>query len=49
MRTRLKPDTFPLKYDHPRLVIPFYDVSGNLFAFQGRGILERKQTEVYNN
>ena len=33
---KVKPDTFPLKYDHPRLVIPFYDVSGNLFAFQGR-------------
>ena len=25
-----------MQYDHPRLVIPFYDVSGNLFAFQGR-------------
>ena len=33
---KIKPDTFPLQYDHPRLVIPFYDVSGNLFAFQGR-------------
>ena len=33
---KIKPDTFPLQYDHPRLVIPFYEVSGNLFAFQGR-------------
>ena len=26
----------PSKSDHPRMVIPFYDVNGELFAFQGR-------------
>ena len=25
-----------LQYDHPRVVIPFYDRAGNFFAFQGR-------------
>ena len=25
-----------LKYDHPRVVIPFYDRTGKFFAFQGR-------------
>ena len=24
------------KYDHPRLVIPFYDTDGKVFAYQGR-------------
>ena len=33
----IKPNTFSnIKGEHPRLIIPFYDVSGNLFAFQGR-------------
>jgi transcription elongation factor Elf1 len=33
----VKSNTFPnTKGEHPRLIIPFYDVSGNLFAFQGR-------------
>ncbi len=32
-----KPKTFPhTKYDHPRLIIPFYDSTGEEFAFQGR-------------
>jgi transcription elongation factor Elf1 len=31
------PNKFPsLQYDHPRVVIPFYDRAGNFFAFQGR-------------
>ena len=31
------PNKFPsLKYDHPRVVIPFYDRAGKFFAFQGR-------------
>ena len=31
------PNKFPsLKYDHPRVVIPFYDRTGKFFAFQGR-------------
>ena len=31
------PNKFPsLQYDHPRVVIPFYDRTGKFFAFQGR-------------
>ena len=31
------PNKFPnIKEDHPRVVIPFYDVKGTVFAFQGR-------------
>jgi transcription elongation factor Elf1 len=31
------PNKFPkIKEDHPRVVIPFYDVNGKVFAFQGR-------------
>jgi len=31
------PGKFPsLKHDHPRIIIPFYDRSGNFFAYQGR-------------
>jgi hypothetical protein len=34
---KIKPDTFNnFKGEHPRLIIPFYDTTGNLFAFQGR-------------
>ena len=34
---KVKPQTFPfIKQDHPRLIIPFYDYDGRLFAFQGR-------------
>ena len=25
-----------MKYEHPRLIIPFYDVDNNVFAIQGR-------------
>ena len=33
----IKPDTFQsLAYDHPRLIIPFFDADGKVFAFQGR-------------
>ena len=32
---KVKPKTYGDK-DHPRLVIPFYDTTGKLFAFQGR-------------
>ena len=32
---KVKPKTYGEK-DHPRLVIPFYDTTGKLFAFQGR-------------
>lgn len=31
-----------LKADDPRLIIPFYDVNKNLFAFQGRALSESK-------
>jgi|TARA_R110001592_G_scaffold58814_6_gene178201 transcription elongation factor Elf1 len=31
------PNKFPnIKEDHPRIVIPFFDTSGKMFAFQGR-------------
>ena len=33
---KVKKDNFTIKDDHPRLVIPFYDATGKLFAFQGR-------------
>jgi len=34
---KIKPNTFKnFKGEHPRLIIPFYDTTGNLFAFQGR-------------
>jgi len=34
---KVKTNTFTnLKGEHPRLIIPFYDTTGNLFAFQGR-------------
>ena len=36
---KLKPGTFGKetdKYEHPRLIIPFYDVDGEVFALQGR-------------
>ena len=32
----VKPNTFTISKDHPRLIIPFYDTTGKLFAFQGR-------------
>ena len=33
----IKPNTFTnTKGEHPRLIIPFYDTRGNIFAFQGR-------------
>jgi len=33
----LIPNKFPvIKEDHPRVVIPFYDMEGKVFAFQGR-------------
>ena len=36
---KLRPGTFGKeteKYEHPRLIIPFYDVDGEVFALQGR-------------
>jgi len=34
---KIKPITFKnTKGEHPRLIIPFYDTTGNLFAIQGR-------------
>jgi len=33
---KVKPNTYKTKQDHPRLIIPFYDTTGKLFAFQGR-------------
>jgi hypothetical protein len=40
---KIKPDTFNnFKGEHPRLIIPFYDTTGNLFAFQGRAFGEEQ-------
>jgi len=37
------PNKFPeLKGDHPRLVIPFFDEKGKMFAFQGRAFGDEK-------
>jgi DNA primase len=33
---KVKPNTYKITKDHPRLIIPFYDTTGKLFAFQGR-------------
>jgi hypothetical protein len=32
----VKPKTYKVIKDHPRLIIPFFDTTGKLFAFQGR-------------
>ena len=33
---KVKPGIFKESYEPPRLIIPFFDVTGKLFAFQGR-------------
>src|SRR6056300_542551 len=33
---KVKPNTYKVYKDHPRLIIPFFDTTGKLFAFQGR-------------
>jgi|TARA_R110000803_G_scaffold208765_1_gene277689 transcription elongation factor Elf1 len=33
---KVKPKTYRVTKDHPRLIIPFFDSTGKLFAFQGR-------------
>ena len=32
----VRPNTYKITKDHPRLIIPFYDTTGKVFAFQGR-------------
>ena len=32
----VKHNTYKITKDHPRLIIPFYDTTGKIFAFQGR-------------
>ena len=39
---KVKPNTYKTK-DHPRLIIPFYDTTGKLFAFQGRALEKNNQ------
>lgn len=43
---RVLPQSFDLKkvgkYDHPRIIIPFYDETGNLILFQGRAMGDQK-------
>ena len=39
----LIPNKFPIiKKDHPRVIIPFYDITGKVFAFQGRAFGEEE-------
>jgi hypothetical protein len=33
---KVKPNTYKVTKDHPRLIIPFFDTVGKFFAFQGR-------------
>ena len=33
---KVKPNTYKVNTDHPRLIIPFFDTTNKLFAFQGR-------------
>jgi hypothetical protein len=33
---KVKPNTYKVTKDQPRLIIPFFDTTGKLFAFQGR-------------
>ena len=35
---KVKPNTYKTQNDHGRLIIPFYDTTGELFAFQGRSL-----------
>ena len=37
----VKPNTYKITKDHPRLIIPFYDTTGKIFAFQGRAFKEQ--------
>ena len=38
---KVKPNTYKVIKDHPRLIIPFFDTTGKLFAFQGRALKEQ--------
>ena len=55
---QVKPNTYKITKDHPRLIIPFYDTTGKFFAFQGRAFgneqpkyltvkLDEKKQKVY--
>jgi DNA primase len=55
---KVKPNTYKITKDHPRLIIPFFDTTGKLFAFQGRAFgneqpkyltikLEEQKQKVY--
>ena len=55
---KVKPNTYKVIKDHPRLIIPFYDTTGKFFAFQGRAFgkeqpkyltvkLDEKKQKVY--
>ncbi len=35
---KVKPNTYKTQKDHNRIIIPFYDTTGELFAFQGRSL-----------
>ena len=44
---KIKPNTFGhTKGEHPRLIIPFYDIDGKVFAFQGR--VRQRTTKISN-
>ena len=55
---KVKPKTYKVIKDHPRLIIPFFDTTGKLFAFQGRAFgkeqpkyltvkLDEKKQKIY--
>ena len=55
---KVKPNTYKVIKDHPRLIIPFFDTTGKLFAFQGRAFgkeqpkyltvkLDEKKQKIY--
>src|SRR6056300_276705 len=55
---KVKPNTYKVIKDDPRLIIPFYDTTGKFFAFQGRAFgneqpkyltvkLDEKKQKVY--
>jgi transcription elongation factor Elf1 len=43
---KVKPKTYKVIKDHPRLIIPFFDTTGKLFAFQGRAF-GKEQPKYY--
>ena len=43
---KVKPNTYKVIKDHPRLIIPFFDTTGKLFAFPLR--FQKRTTKISN-